>query len=81
MGTLAADRKGKESKSETKKAKTGPPPKEVLGSGLASKAADILKNRRREQMEELGLKDGGKVKRKAKSKKKTSKKRAKSKKR
>lgn len=48
-----------------KKAPPPPPPKSSdLGSGMAKKAGDILANRRKKQMEDLGLRNGGKVKRK-----------------
>lgn len=54
--------KNKKKKGKPKDKYLGTPPAKVLGSGGAAKTADILKNKRRQQMEELGLKDGGKVK-------------------
>lgn len=44
--------------------KAPPPPKpdpSMVGSGMAAKAGNILKDKRKQQMEELGLKDGGPV--------------------
>lgn len=59
---------GKVTKKKKKKKVTPQPNKgaeatpEMLGSGAAAKAGDALKNRRQQQMDELGLKDGGSVK-------------------
>lgn len=56
---------GSESKPKPKpKPKPKEPKPESLGSGLAQRAGGALRDRRRQQMEALGLKDGGKVKKK-----------------
>lgn len=59
---------GKVVKSETdadhnkQKAKPKPKPKpEMLGSGLAQRAGSALRDRRQQQMDDLGLADGGPV--------------------
>jgi hypothetical protein len=49
---------------EKKPKQPQPPDPGALGSGGAAKAGAALKDRRKQQMEELGLRDGGKVKRK-----------------
>lgn len=41
------------------------PKPDMLGTGMAAKTGDTLKNRRAEQMKDMGLKDGGKVKKMA----------------
>lgn len=46
-----------------KKGKKKPEPKpDMLGSGLAAGAGEAIRDTRKKQMEDLGLKDGGKVK-------------------
>jgi hypothetical protein len=54
-----------ELEAEAKKAKKppSPPPTRVLGTGALGKAAETIRHRRREQEEALGLRDGGRVKR------------------
>jgi len=57
---------GKVVKSETdadhNKQKAKPKPKpEMLGSGLAQRAGSALRDRRQQQMDDLGLADGGPV--------------------
>lgn len=44
-----------------KKPPAPPPPPPSLGSGMAAKAGDTLANKRKKQMEDLGLKNGGPV--------------------
>lgn len=66
METLKGARK---KKGKPKDEYLGTPPTKALGSGGAAKTADILRNKRRQQEEELGLKDGGKVKKRASKKK------------
>lgn len=49
---------------EEQKPKPKTPNPGALGSGGAAKAGEALRDKRKQQMEDLGLRDGGKVKRK-----------------
>lgn len=51
-------------KSKKKSEKTPEPEPEMLGDGMAAKAAETLRDKRKKQMEDLGLRDGGRAKRK-----------------
>lgn len=50
-------------KKPKKKSEKTPEP-EMLGDGMAAEAAETLRNKRKKQMEDLGLRDGGRAKRK-----------------
>ena len=52
---------GGEAKGSKPKEVEPKPQPEMLGTGAARRTGETLRNRRRQQMEELGLKDGGRV--------------------
>lgn len=56
-----ANRRARERRQAAAAGKPAPLPSQVTGTGALRKAADAIKNRRRDQEEALGLKDGGMV--------------------
>jgi hypothetical protein len=54
---------GKAKKAFKKGSKKKEPTPDMLGTGMAAKAGDALRDTRKKQMKDLGLKNGGRIKR------------------